>query len=150
MINRPDMESTLTDRDLNGIEDVDCMGPVAATAVITTGVGAITVMRLVGQIDPGVTQLVGNLGVIGVLIWYLWHSTTHSYPRMQAAFSQEMERQRTAHASEMAEMRQMLMTALQGMRTAVHDVKDTAHGAILKTAAMAQEQQKANGGKGGE
>lgn len=125
--------------------------------------GAAT-LRLVGQvpgIDPSLAGLVGNVGIIAVLIWHLWYHTTHSYPKMlqefgaeakamreafekeqdklRAAFLNEQQLLRSHAATETAELRTMLWGLSREMRTAVHDVKDTAQSTMAKvTLAQAQ------------
>lgn len=118
--------------------------------------------------DPAVVQLVSNLGIVGVLVWYLWYHTTHSYPKMiekvdgivnkindaflkdqremRSTFSEEQraqrvhdsqqrEQQREFYLRENGELRAMLIQTLQSMRTAVHDVRDTAQAALIPAAA---------------
>lgn len=111
-------------------------------------------------IDPGLGSLIGNLGVVVVLAWFLYYTTTKSQPDMLARFAAENEKSRqereterishekeagawrVSHEQQMDELRSMLIQALQDsartrkdMRDAVHDVKDTANTAIVKAAA---------------
>lgn len=118
-------------------------------------------------VDPGLGTLIGNIGIMGVLVWYLWYDTTKSRPKMLDKFGEEQEKIRTAfaaeqHALRMAfateqaalrdanaketrELREMLIETMRSMRTAVHDVKDTAQVAITQTAAAdARERQQRN------
>lgn len=120
---------------------------------------AVTVLKLFGQttvptVDPGVQSLVSNLGVIGVLVWYLWHNTTKTLPSMQekfladqaaarAVFAQEQADARAADSAEKAKLREMLINTIKEMRTAVHDVKDAANKAIVSTEAAAVRAEKA-------
>ncbi len=119
-------------------------------------------------LDPGVGSVIGNVGIVGILIWHLWYHTSHSYPRMLERFAEEQQRLRDAfskeqeairgafleeqrmyreHSSrETMELRNMLIETLRGMRVAVHDVKDTAQVAVTK-AAEAVEQIKQNRGQ---
>lgn len=109
-------------------------------------------------LDPGIGSLIGNIGIVGILVWHLWYHTTHSYPKMLDKFSEEVEKirvsfqreqqeqrnhdqaQREADRShdekEKSELRSMLIQNLQAMRTAVHDVRDTAQAAVIKAAAQ--------------
>lgn len=99
------------------------------------------------SLDPGLSNLISNIGVVGVLIWYLWYHTSKSYPQMVERFSNEAERMRDSYeksldsmrifyTSENTELRKMLIETFASMRTAVHDVKDTAQTSINKVAAM--------------
>lgn len=107
-------------------------------------------------IDPALSALIGNLGVIGVLIWHLWYHTTKAQPEMLRNFTaalkegvdsheREQKATREFHAKEMAEMRVMFLQALASFRTAVHDVKDTAQVVVTRTA-LADERAKQSGG----
>ena len=113
--------------------------------VCVVALGALVAQAPV--IDTGLGSLIGNIGIVGVLVWHLWYHTTRSYPnmldkfgieleKMRAAFRHEQEAQRVADAAEQAELRAMLIQSLQAMRTAVHDVKDTAQVTVGKVAAI--------------
>jgi hypothetical protein len=110
-------------------------------------------LRIIGQaapmIDASLTTLIGNLGVIGVLIWFLWYNTTKSQPQMLEMFSGEIskiradrEMERAASARETTELRNMIMEVLKGMRSAVHDVKDTAQTTMNKVALAKAEMER--------
>lgn len=108
-------------------------------------------------LDTGLGTLLGNLGIMGVLVWHMWYHTTKTYPMMldkfsaevgemrksfaneqtalRAAFLTEQAAARDSSARETAELRNMLFQNLQAMRTAVHDVKDTAQTAINRASA---------------
>jgi hypothetical protein len=143
-------------------------------------------LKVFGQtapaLDPGLVGLIGNLGIVGVLIWHLYH-TTQSHPKMLERFSVEADRMRAESAreqqearaafareqaesrasflgeqkaqrdffnKEMAEMRTMLISTLTAMRSAVHEVKDTANTAInQKALALAQTMVAGDPGKPG-
>lgn len=107
--------------------------------------------RILGQANPsvmeGIGALVGSLGVVAVLVWFLWYNTTHAQPTMVKTFSEEIakiraerEAERKAAALETAELRAMFVQYLQGMRSAVHDTRDTAQQAINKIALTKLEQ----------
>ena len=102
--------------------------------------------------DPGIASLIGNLGVVGILVWHLWYHTTHSYPRMmdkfadevekiRAAFSHEQVESRNYHEHQTNELRSMLIQSMQAMRTAVHDVRDTAQTAINASAVATEKRE---------
>lgn len=143
-------------------------------ALAMHGAGAVGrgVASLFGQVtalDPGLSSLIGNMGIMGVLVWHLWYHTTHSYPKMMDKFSSEAEKLRGAFQTELqslretfrqeqtdqraystresAELRSMLIQTLQSMRTAVHDVKDTAQTAINRAtlAAVTNDKGKSQG-----
>jgi hypothetical protein len=104
-------------------------------------------------LDPGLSSLIGNLGVVGVLIWHLYYSTQAS-PRMldkfaaeaaqqreanradreadRALFRQEQESLRQQSAREMDSLRAMLMENLRESRRAVHDIRDVAQTVVAK------------------
>lgn len=117
---------------------------------------AATYLRLVGQnqpsglgLDPGISTLVGNVGVIGVLIWHLWYQTTHSQPQMVKSFAEEVaklradrERERAGDEAEKRELREMLLESLRSDRRAVHDIRDTAATVINKVNAAAAEEKR--------
>ena len=128
--------------------------PLMGVAAALIGTGT---MRVLAQgstsVDPGITSIVGNVGIMGVLVWYLWYHTTHSYPalldkfavetkqlrdsfaaetkELRDAFTREQEKLRADHARDVTELRNMLIRSAQAMRVAVHDVKDAANAAIL-------------------
>jgi hypothetical protein len=97
-----------------------------------------------GQVAPdGIVALVGNMGIMGVLVWHLWYHTTHSYPRMLDTFTKELGHMREAFVSEQnatrsfhdrqsTELRSMLIQNMNSMRTAVHDIKDTAQAVVSR------------------
>lgn len=116
---------------------------------------AVVWVKVLGQgpplLDPGIGSLIGNIGIVGILVWHLWYHTTHSYPKMLERFSEEVERVRQQAAADLAavrdtfhaeqhETRTMLIQTLQAMRTAVHDVRDVAGATIHKVAAAAEQQ----------
>ena len=117
----------------------------------------------VPAIDPGLGSLIGNLGVVVVLAWFLYYTTTKSQPDMLKQFAAENEKSRAereaerisdekesnawrgAKEREMNELRSMLIQSLQDsaltrqdMRIAVHDVKDTAQTAVNQAAVAAK------------
>jgi len=113
----------------------------------------VAAVRIIAQSVAGMDglgTLIGNLGVVAVLVWHLWYITTQAQPKMLKDFADQLEKirlareeerkatdrdhdkEREASARETAELRAMLIQILQGMRTAVHDVKDTAQSAINK------------------
>jgi hypothetical protein len=145
--------------------------------------------RLLSQTATGASptfdigSLLGNIGIVGVLVWYLWYHTTHTHPAMLAKFGDEAERLRTAFLREQNdaraafvqeqqearaafireqtdyrahsekqtdELRKMLMANMTAMRSAVHDVRDVAHTAVVKAAAASveAERNKPPGGRG--
>ncbi len=141
-------------------------------AFLTAGIATSSAsgVALFGQgplLDPGVGSVIGNVGIVGILIWHLWYHTSHSYPRMlerfaaeqqslRDAFSKEQEAIRHAfleeqrmhreHTSrETMELRNMLIETLRGMRVAVHDVKDTAQVAVTKAAEAVEQVKRERG-----
>jgi hypothetical protein len=150
--------------------------------ILPAVIAAATSLKLFAQevsVSPGIGSLIGNVGVLGILVWYLWYNTSVSQPKaldkfsneqaalressereqaaLRAAFASEQKELRAAFASEQAslrdsfaeelarmrahtaqeaaELRAILAQAIGSMRLAVHDVKDTAHTAIVKTEA---------------
>jgi hypothetical protein len=141
------------------------LGGVEA-ATLGWGWAGVTLARLIGQsagFDPAIGKLLGDLGYVGVLVWFLWYHTTHSYPQMMAKFAEEQKAMREAFEKEQAaqrlvfqqeqaaqrefasgenrELRNMLIENMRAMRSAVHDVKDTAQKVFTK-ADLAMEQMK--------
>ena len=121
------------------------------------------------KVDANIGALVGNLGIMGVLVWHLWWTTTRTYPEMLAKFQSETSAMREAFDREQAELRgvfdreqrtmrdaflaeqkaqrdhnsqvqselrTVLIQHMQAMRTAVHDVKDTAQVTLNKIQAV--------------
>lgn len=126
-------------------------------AVLMTLTGIVAVKLLAdGELAPGMTGLIGNLGIMGVLVWHLWYHTTKTYPNMLTQFKQEQEESRNTFLKEqdqsraaflreqqmlrdhchdeLTELRGMVIQTLTSMRVAVHDVKDATQSAILKDA----------------
>lgn len=140
-----------------------------------------------------VVGLLGNAGIVGTLIWYMWYRTTKSDPAMLKTFSDQLEAQRVSwekrfeeqrtssevkhdklretfegqvnrmrevfekqldrlreysekerqqSAKESAELRGVMLEMSRNMRIAVHDVKDTANTAILKSSAAEEKARK--------
>lgn len=105
-------------------------------------------------LDPGLANLVGNLGVVAVLVWYVIYDVRVRTPSMMATFAKEQEASRiafhteqtairaafaieqqalrTQYNQEIAEYRQMLRESLHSMRNAVHDVKETAQVVVTR------------------
>lgn len=146
--------------------------PASVTPEVLVGIGALAawLFGIVAQlptIDMGLGTLIRDIGIVAVLIWYLYYHTTRTYPNMLKEFSLESEKMRTAfHAeqaaqraafeteqnanrvaneAEKAELRSMFVQALKEMRTAVHDVRDTAQ-VTMTTAKEAIQNKGAQGG----
>ena len=137
---------------------------VSGSALFVPIAAAVTGLRLFAEatpsIDPGLSTLLGNAGVIGVLVWYLWYDTTKSRPLMLEKFTKEQEElrqlfsdeqensrntftaeqraMRESHERETAKLRDMLIESLKAMRTAVHDNRDIANQVVLQTELAAQ------------
>ena len=118
---------------------------ISATVIAITLEGFVLLGQAVPSIDPGIGSLIGNLGIVGILVWYLYYHTTHTYPQMldkfsrveeaiRAAHSKEQEEERRLHAAEQAALRTMLLQTMHSMRSAVHDFKDTANKVVLNEA----------------
>lgn len=145
--------------------------------VLVPAVAAATALQVIAQapvseVNPNViVGLLGNAGIVGALIWYMYYHTTKSTPKMLDTFAEQLEaqrksseekhdklretferemarlrdhseRERTHHAHQMEELRKMLMESMRSMRVAVHDVKDAAHQAITKSAEMEMQARK--------
>lgn len=133
-----------------------------------------------------IVGLIGNAGIVGALIWYMWHRTTKSDPAMLKTFADQLEAERKSwevrfeeqrtnsearhektretfekqvermrdifekqvekmreatdkerqhSARETAELRGVMLEMARNMRVAVHDIKDSANAAILKSTA---------------
>lgn len=87
------------------------------------------------SMDPGIGSLIGNLGIMGVLVWHLWYHTTHSYPKMLDKFAEEqklsresfdlaIDRQEKIFLAEQEKMREAFDRALATQRA--HDAKEQA------------------------
>lgn len=165
---------------------------VKEVALISLVLTPATAFRTFAQAEmtPAASNLIvgllGNVGIVGALIWYMWYQTTKSQPKMLETFAAQLEAQRTMAATQMeaqrlsseakyekmrvafetqiermrsvfesqqdklrehaererqnsarelAEMRNVMMEMAKNMRTAVHDIKDTANVAIQKSSA---------------
>lgn len=100
-------------------------------------------------VDPGLSALIGNLGVIGVLIWHLWYHTTKSQPlmlerfaaeqkEMRLAFERDKKEQQDVHERQLTRLQEMFVQTLTAFRTAVHDFRDATGAAVLQTAAATE------------
>lgn len=169
-----------------------------------TTIFGLSVIAQTSAIPPDIGSIIGNVGVLGALVWFMYYVTSIAQPRMldkftaeqkelreayrleaqaarqmfdahlvamretfakeqaamRAAFAQEQAALRAAFADEQAkmrlhygdearQMRDLLAEALKGMRTAVHDVKDTANTAIQKSSA-AELKARADAAKAGD
>lgn len=127
---------------------------VAAIGAILSGC-AVFAQAGGGGVDPGLVTLIGNLGVVGVLVWHLYH-TTQAQPKASKEslerFSQELkeirqdyqaatERLQATHDREIERLTSMLLDNLREYRRAVHDTREVAQQAINQTAAVAAEKQ---------
>lgn len=108
----------------------------------------LTCMKIMAQtgspgLDASIVGLVGNFGIMGVLVWHLWYHTTKSYPNMIDKFTVEQERMRQAHLKEQqelrdhcekenSELRDMLLQNMHAARDAVHDVRNAVNTVVLK------------------
>lgn len=132
-------------------------GSIIFVPVATVALG----MGLFAENTPGLDALGGGSGWIGagllgaVLAWLMFkhlpakdqqlkdlvdvYVAERAHDRtevtdLRGTFALEQKLQREAHARQMNEMQALLLQTIKEMRTAVHDVKDTANTAILKTA----------------
>lgn len=73
---------------------------LALLAVVGAGAVGGRVAAVLGQvttaIPPGLADWVGNIGIVGVLIWHLYYSS-QAMPKMLDAFSKEAAAQREAN-----------------------------------------------------
>lgn len=135
---------------------------IATVALVFFGALRVFAQAPPAQADlplNGLGTVVSSVGIVGVLIWHLWYITTHTHPQMLKDFALELaklrddrEEERAAAAKETAELRAMFIQHLQSMRTAVHDVKDTAQTAINKVALekLQRDQKRHDAANGGE
>lgn len=75
-------------------------------------------------LDPGLGNLISNVGVLGVLVWYLWYHTRHSQPKMIDKFTAEQTEQRKLFATEQAEQRKLFTEEQAKTRQLVLDMLD--------------------------
>lgn len=123
--------------------------------VIGVPLGVMAASELSSMLDPALGAILNSLGVTGVLVWHFWYHTTKSYPELQRkaaeqvqgaqdraaaiveklreTFEKETRSQREYYGMQIRELQSMVLQLGQAMRVAVHDVKDTANAAILKT-----------------
>jgi hypothetical protein len=90
--------------------------------------GLLCVAYVLGQAAPWGDGLkfVSELGVLGVLVWYLWHTNTKTLPQKDKAFAEEAERQRQ-HSSQqldivVQEMQADRAAAQQGLEKVASDL----------------------------
>jgi hypothetical protein len=80
--------------------------------------------RVLAQVGNGVVptfdigSLLGNVGIVGVLVWYLWYHTTHTHPAMLKQFGEEAERLRNAFLKEQSDARAAFVQEQQEARAA--------------------------------
>ena len=136
---------------------------ISPEVLVCLGVLAASWLGIIAQSPlPALTfdigAIVGQLGVVGVLVWYLWYKTARADPKKDEHHSKEIEAlrlafaaereadreankeeiktQRDADAQEKRELRSMVVQMAASMRTAVHDVRDTAQQTITKVAEL--------------
>lgn len=107
-----------------------------------------------GEVDPSIATLIGNVGIMGVLIWHLYWTTTRTYPdmlakfqsetasmrsvfheeqeEMRGVFDREQRAMRETHARELAEMRVLVVSVSENARKAVHDMRDAGQTTLNK------------------
>lgn len=112
------------------------------------------------KVDASIATLVGNVGIMGVLIWHLYWTTTRTYPDMLAKFQSETALMRDAfheeqaelrgvfdreqrsmrdqHTRELAEMRTLIVTVSENARKAVHDMRDAGQVTLNKVQQVVQ------------
>jgi uncharacterized protein YicC (UPF0701 family) len=107
---------------------------------------AVAVLLSVGDPTAGALGLVMQGGALVLLAYWLIFDNPKA--RKEASDERLAERERFAgvirqlsemYQTEAREMRAVLIQSLQGMRTAVHDVKDTAQQAMNKAAIQKRE-----------
>jgi hypothetical protein len=140
------------------LKDMALVFEVAKLGAIGLPVAVIAASELTSMLDPALGAIINSLGVTGVLVWHFWYHTTKSYPELQRkaadqvaaaqdksvliveklrdAFEKETREQREYYGGQIRELQALVLQLGQAMRTAVHDVKDTANAAILKTTAV--------------
>lgn len=95
---------------------------VAAPLLVVATAAKLNVVALFAQdtgggpMDPGIGSLIGNVGVMSVLIWYLWFNTTRTYPEMQRNFRDEARQARDAFVLEQQSSRQAFLTEQAQLR----------------------------------
>jgi hypothetical protein len=85
-------------------------GSAGATGVLLGQTGPL--------LDPGIGSVIGNVGIVGILVWHLWYHTTHSYPKMLAQFAAEQQLLRDANAKEQKELRDIFDRVQEANRRA--------------------------------
>lgn len=93
------------------------------TALLVPVVVGATCLKMFAQgelpnIGPGLGTLLGNVGIMGVLIWHLWYHTTVAQPKILGSFREEMEKVRQENATERAAERAAYATERAAERAA--------------------------------
>ena len=83
---------------------------------VATGLKLFAQQTPEGNVDANIGNLVGNLGIMGVLVWHLWYHTTRTYPEMLKNFREEATSLRQAFQEEQAESRQAFLDEQARMR----------------------------------
>jgi hypothetical protein len=73
---------------------------------------------LLAQITSEViTQVISSLGVVGALVWYLWHNTTVTIPGLTKTHSDAMEKITEKFSVSLADERKQRIMELEMLKT---------------------------------
>lgn len=89
---------------------------------ITMGIAGImyTMFYLLGQavetavpsVLPDLGQIVANLGVVGTLVWYLYHNTTKTIPDLTDKYTKAIDEMNERHLQSLVEERERFAKVL--------------------------------------
>jgi hypothetical protein len=65
-----------------------------------------------------VGQLVANLGIVGVLVWFLWYNTTIAVPKKDQAFREQLDKMTERHLSTTQKIAEDFETCIREERAA--------------------------------
>lgn len=71
-----------------------------------------------GAVAPELINLVGNLGIVGVLVWHLWYHTTHSYPAMQRQYAEQAEKLETTFTAHVNRLEKTFVAHVERLESA--------------------------------
>jgi len=67
-----------------------------------------------------ITSLVSTLGVVGALVWYLYHNTTKTIPDLTEKYTKANEKIATDFANTLKEERQYRREEINSLKTWIH------------------------------
>ena len=84
-------------------------------AGVTLLLTAVTPALQAEPTAPIITQIITNLGVLGVLVWFMFYTTTKTIPTLNTQYTERMDAAQKYHAEQMERLVSAKNVAIQKM-----------------------------------